>query len=84
MHQCWKTENGCKIQNSVDRHAWMMLHFKLVKNVEDDDAHLAALNSKGACLMHGTQVTRYLLQVGQVHIHQELFVMIHIFLYTHN
>ena len=57
-----KPENGCEIQNSADGWAWVMLHLKLLKNVEDEYAHLAAFHNDGLCLAHGTQVALYLLQ----------------------
>ena len=37
-------------------------NFKLAKNLEDQNAHLAALGSDGTCLTHRTQVELYLLQ----------------------
>ena len=40
----------------------MMLCLKLIKNVEGDDAHLAALGSDGVCLTHETPVALHLLE----------------------
>ena len=46
----------------MDEHEQVMLCLKLEKNAEDEDAHLVALGSDGACLMHGMLVVLYLLQ----------------------
>ena len=72
-----KPENWCEIQISANGGAWVMLRLKLVKNADDEDAHLAALAGDGGFLMEHKWHSIFFSH-GQVCINQELFVLTHI------